>query len=70
MVLDNQDAAQRFCPLNPKYVPGGATCNLITRRAKYRRPSQWKASGSSGPSAGRKATAEPGEKRLFAAQRA
>lgn len=62
MFLDNQDAARRFCPLNPKYVPGGATCNLITRRAKSRRPSQWKASGSSGPSAGQKGDSGAGRK--------
>lgn len=62
MLLDNQDAARRFCPLNPKRVLAAATGNRVTRRAKSGRPSQRKAGGSSGPSAGQKGDSGAGRK--------
>lgn len=69
--LANQDAAQRFCPLNPKSVPGGATCNLIAHPARIGRISPSESDEEQQelrPFI--KATVEPEEKRPFVAQRA
>lgn len=72
--LANQDAAQRFCPPNPKQVPRGR--HLRFNHTSGRDRPNWTVRDG-GTAAGAqalrwdiKATVGPDEKRLFAAQRA